>query len=120
MIDDRSASRSERALDDSFERYLQDEGKGRGGDGGTYRRNAARELERSSRRRPADCLLSPMTRRPARIRRPATSGRSATNRADARPGLLTPVLANRLCAPSASQGGTVAGPSGPVSVSSSP
>ncbi|ELY83199.1 hypothetical protein C486_02503 [Natrinema gari JCM 14663] len=27
MIDDRSASRSERALDDSFERYLQDEGK---------------------------------------------------------------------------------------------
>jgi len=34
------------ALDDSFERYLQDKGKGRGGDGGNYRRNAARELER--------------------------------------------------------------------------
>ena len=31
---------------DSFERYLQDKGKGRGGDGGNYRRNAARELER--------------------------------------------------------------------------
>jgi len=30
----------------SFERYLQDKGKGRGGDGGNYRRNAARELER--------------------------------------------------------------------------
>ncbi|WP_418286918.1 phage integrase SAM-like domain-containing protein [Halorubrum sp. DTA46] len=34
------------AVDDSFERYLQDKGKGRGGDGGNYRRNAARELER--------------------------------------------------------------------------
>ncbi len=33
-------------LDDSFERYLQDKGKGRGGDGGNYRRNAARELVR--------------------------------------------------------------------------
>ncbi|MFC7116467.1 phage integrase SAM-like domain-containing protein [Natronoarchaeum sp. GCM10025703] len=33
-------------LADSFERYLQDKGKGRGGDGGNYRRNAARELER--------------------------------------------------------------------------
>lgn len=33
-------------LIDSFERYLQDNGKGRGGDGGNYRRNAARELER--------------------------------------------------------------------------
>jgi len=33
-------------LHDSFERYLLDKGKGRGGDGGTYRRNAARELER--------------------------------------------------------------------------
>lgn len=33
-------------LDESFERYLQDKGKGRGGDGGNYRRNAARELER--------------------------------------------------------------------------
>jgi integrase len=32
----------------SFERYLQDKGKGRGGDGGNYRRNAARELERFS------------------------------------------------------------------------
>ncbi|MFC7251907.1 phage integrase SAM-like domain-containing protein [Halomicroarcula sp. GCM10025324] len=31
---------------DSFERYLQDTGKGRGGKGGNYRRNAARELER--------------------------------------------------------------------------
>ena len=29
----------------SFERYLQDKGKGRGGDGRNYRRNAARELE---------------------------------------------------------------------------
>ena len=45
MIDDRS-SRSEYALGDSFERYLQDKGKGRSGDGGNYRRNAARELER--------------------------------------------------------------------------
>jgi integrase len=33
-------------LTDSFERYLQDKGKGRGGDGGNYRRNVARELER--------------------------------------------------------------------------
>ncbi|MFQ3295351.1 MAG: hypothetical protein ACI8VE_002436, partial [Natrialbaceae archaeon] len=39
MIDDRS-SRSERALNASFERYLQDKGKGRGGEGGNYRRNA--------------------------------------------------------------------------------
>jgi integrase len=45
MINNRS-SRPESALDDSFERYLQDKGKGRGGDGGNYRRNAARELER--------------------------------------------------------------------------
>src|SRR6056297_1114672 len=45
MIDDQS-SRSEYTLDDSFERYLQDKGKGRGGDGGNYRRNAARELDR--------------------------------------------------------------------------
>ena len=45
MIDDRS-SQSEYALDDSFERYLQDKGKGRSGDGGNYRRNASRELER--------------------------------------------------------------------------
>jgi len=33
-------------LTDTFERYLQDKGKGRGGKGGNYRRNAARELER--------------------------------------------------------------------------
>ena len=33
-------------LTSSFERYLQDKGKGRGGDGGNYRRNAARELKR--------------------------------------------------------------------------
>jgi len=45
MTDDYT-SRSERALNDSLERYLQDKGKGRGGDGGNYRRNAARELER--------------------------------------------------------------------------
>ena len=31
---------------DSFDRYLRDTGKGRGGNGGNYRRNAARELER--------------------------------------------------------------------------
>jgi len=30
----------------SFDRYLQDKGKGRGGEGGNYRRNAARELDR--------------------------------------------------------------------------
>ena len=30
----------------TFDRYLQDKGKGRGGDGGNYRRNAARELDR--------------------------------------------------------------------------
>ena len=45
MIDDQ-ISRSEYTLDDSFERYLQDKGKGRGGDGGNYQRNAAREVER--------------------------------------------------------------------------
>jgi len=33
-------------LDDRFERYLQDKGKDRGGDGENYRPNAARELER--------------------------------------------------------------------------
>jgi len=38
--------RTDRSLASSFERYLQDKGKGRGGDGGNYRRNAARELER--------------------------------------------------------------------------
>ena len=39
-------NRSDQSLASSFERYLQDKGKGRGGDGGNYRRNAARELER--------------------------------------------------------------------------
>ena len=38
--------RADQSLASSFERYLQDKGKGRGGDGGNYRRNAARELER--------------------------------------------------------------------------
>jgi len=38
--------RADRSLASSFERYLQDKGKGRGGEGGNYRRNAARELER--------------------------------------------------------------------------
>ncbi|WP_340100492.1 tyrosine-type recombinase/integrase [Salinibaculum salinum] len=38
--------RTNQSLASSFERYLQDKGKGRGGDGGNYRRNAARELER--------------------------------------------------------------------------
>jgi integrase len=33
-------------LRSSFDRYLQDKGKGRGGEGGNYRRNAARELDR--------------------------------------------------------------------------
>ena len=33
-------------LAETFERYLQDKGKGRGGEGGNYRRNAARELNR--------------------------------------------------------------------------
>jgi len=33
-------------LGGTLERYLQDKGKGRGGEGGNYRRNAARELER--------------------------------------------------------------------------
>ncbi|MGZ0747310.1 phage integrase SAM-like domain-containing protein [Haloparvum sp. AD34] len=42
-MSDRAPSTS---LDASFERYLQDKGKGRGGDGGNYRRNAARELKR--------------------------------------------------------------------------
>ena len=32
------------SLSESFDRYLQDKGKGRGGKGGNYRRNAAREL----------------------------------------------------------------------------
>ena len=34
------------SISESFDRYLQDKGKGRGGEGGNYRRNAARELER--------------------------------------------------------------------------
>lgn len=38
--------RPDRSLASSFERHLQDKGKGRDGDGGNYRRNAARELER--------------------------------------------------------------------------
>ncbi|MBO4249012.1 site-specific integrase (plasmid) [Halomicrobium sp. IBSBa] len=33
-------------LTETFERYLTDKGKGRGGEGGNYRRNAARELDR--------------------------------------------------------------------------
>ena len=41
-----SGERTGRSLASSFERYLQDKGKGRGGDGGNYRRNAARELDR--------------------------------------------------------------------------
>jgi len=47
MIDDSTdQDRARRPLRSSFERYLQDKGKGRGGEGGNYRRNAARELER--------------------------------------------------------------------------
>ena len=47
MIDDTTAQeRAARPLRSSFERYLQDKGKGRGGEGGNYRRNAACELER--------------------------------------------------------------------------
>jgi integrase len=47
MIDDITAQdRADRPLQSSFERYLQDKGKGRGGEGGNYRRNAARELDR--------------------------------------------------------------------------
>lgn len=38
--------RADRPLASSFERYLQDKGKGRGGEGGNYRRIAARELDR--------------------------------------------------------------------------
>jgi len=47
-IDQNSSSTrgSSTRLVHSFERYLQDKGKGRGGKGGNYRRNAARELER--------------------------------------------------------------------------
>ena len=41
-----SDRRASAMLGRTFERYLQDKGKGRGGEGGNYRRNAARELER--------------------------------------------------------------------------
>jgi integrase len=46
MTPDTPRNRSDQSLASSFERYLQDKGKGRGGDGGNYRRNAARELEK--------------------------------------------------------------------------
>src|SRR6056297_2931706 len=47
MIDDTTGQEpAARPLRSSFDRYLQDKGKGRGGDGGNYRRNASRELER--------------------------------------------------------------------------
>jgi integrase len=47
MIDDTTGREAAaRPLRSSFERYLQDKGKGRGGEGGNYRRNVARELER--------------------------------------------------------------------------
>jgi len=47
MIDDTTAQEpAARPMRSSFDRYLQDKGKGRGGEGGNYRRNAARELER--------------------------------------------------------------------------
>ena len=47
MIDDTTGQEpAARPLRSSFDRYLQDKGKGRGGDGGNYRRNAARELGR--------------------------------------------------------------------------
>ncbi|MFD1647861.1 site-specific integrase [Haloarchaeobius litoreus] len=41
-----SGDRGDRPIAATFDRYLQDKGKGRGGQGGNYRRNAARELER--------------------------------------------------------------------------
>ncbi|WP_226023782.1 tyrosine-type recombinase/integrase [Halomicrobium salinisoli] len=44
--DNTRRDRIDRPLRETFDRYLQDKGKGRGGDGGNYRRNAARELER--------------------------------------------------------------------------
>lgn len=47
MIDDKTGQEAAaRPLRSSFDRYLQDKGKGRGGEGGNYRRNAARELDR--------------------------------------------------------------------------
>jgi integrase len=47
-MDRNTATRRDRStpLVDSFERYLRDKGKGRRGNSGNYRRNAARELER--------------------------------------------------------------------------
>jgi integrase len=44
--DEPTGERDDRPLASSYDRYLQDKGKGRGGEGGNYRRNAARELER--------------------------------------------------------------------------
>ena len=47
MIDDTTGQEpAARPLRSFFDRYLQDKGKGRGGEGGNYRRNAARELDR--------------------------------------------------------------------------
>jgi hypothetical protein len=47
MIDDTAGQEpAARPLRSSFDRYLQDKDKGRGGEGGNYRRNAARELDR--------------------------------------------------------------------------
>jgi len=48
--------RPDRSLASSFERDLQDKGRGRGGDGGNYRRDAARELERFTERGGGDRL----------------------------------------------------------------
>ncbi|SEP22299.1 hypothetical protein SAMN05216388_104715 [Halorientalis persicus] len=46
MTNSTSKEQDTHPLTSSFERYLQDKGKGRGGDGGNYRRNAERELQR--------------------------------------------------------------------------
>ncbi|GAA0283473.1 hypothetical protein GCM10009000_118090 [Halobacterium noricense] len=47
MTPDKSLrERADQSLGASFERYLQDKGKSRGGDGGNYRRNAGGELDR--------------------------------------------------------------------------
>jgi integrase len=47
MIDDTTGQEpAARPLRSSFDRYLQDKGKGRGSEGGNYRRNVARELKR--------------------------------------------------------------------------
>ena len=43
------------SLAETFERYLQDKGKGRGGEGGNYRRNAARELDRFAKWAAGEC-----------------------------------------------------------------